>query len=162
MTMRPSHPRRAFTLIEAVVVIVALALIVPPSVAWLNRAGHDRVDAVNATRASFLAGAVMEHVLADACSPAAGLGFAALADAPAYLNTSGTGLTARLAPITGPYASIGFSHAVTIGPLVAQAGTATGDPALDAFRVVTVTVTFPASYASSSHSVSVSSMVGDI
>lgn len=154
--------RRGFTLIEAVIVIVALAIMVPPSIAWLNRAGHDRVDAVNATRATFLATSVLEQVLADAASTGAGLGFAAFADAPAYLDTPATGLRDRLAPVTAPYAAMGMSYSVAIGPLVTQAGAVSGDAAQDVFRVVTVTVNFPASYAASAHSVSMSSMVGDI
>ena len=160
-TLRSIH-RRAFTLIEAVVVIVALALIVPPSVAWMNRAGQDRVDAVNATRASFLASAVLEQVMADVTSPATGLGFGALASSATYLNTANTGLYARLTGLTSSYASAGLSYTVTIGSLVDQTGAVNGTPALNTFRVVTVTVTFPASHASAAHSLSMSTMVGDL
>jgi len=159
--MRRIHAR-AFTLVETVVVIVALALIVPPSVVWLKRAGEDRVDAVNATRASFLASAVMEQVLADVTSPASGLGFGALAAPSAYLSTSGIGLYARMNAVTSPYAAMGLAYSVSIGPLVDQSGVVNATAELNVFRVVTVTVTFPASYGSSAHSLSISSMVGDL
>lgn len=154
--------RRGFTLIEAVVVIVALALIVPPAVGWLGRAGDDRIDAVNATRASFLASAVMEHVIADASSTAPALGFGALASSPTYLSTAVTGLYARLSSTTAPYTGMGFSYSVSIGPLVDQTGVVNADAALNAFRVVTVSVTFPSARGATPHTLSVSSMVGDL
>lgn len=162
MSARPSTPARAFTLIEAAIVIVALALIVPPAVSWMKRAGEDRVDAVNATRASFLASAVLEQVLADAASPASGLGMSALANPSAYLTTAGTGLYPRTAGLASTYTAIGFTYAVTIGPLVDQSGAVNANASLNVFRVVTVTVTFPASSQAAAHSLSIASMVGDL
>lgn len=154
--------RRGFTLIEAVVVIVALALIIPPAVGWLGRAGDDRIDAVNATRASFLASSVMEHVIADVSSPNAALGFTGLNSASVYLNTAVTGLYARLSAMTAPYASAGFTYSVAIGPLVDQTGVVNGNASLNVFRVITVSVTFPSAHGSTPHTLSVSSMVGNL
>jgi prepilin-type N-terminal cleavage/methylation domain-containing protein len=46
--------RRAFTLIEAVVVIVVLAVSLPPTIMWLDQSTSRQADAASATRATFL------------------------------------------------------------------------------------------------------------
>lgn len=135
--------RRAFTLIEAVTVVLVLALAVPPAVSWLDEAVSARADSVNATRAAALAGAVIEHILADCSSTAAGLGFDALAAPSAYLDTPTTGLRARLAAVSDFYAALGFAYSVSIGPLVDDSASENPDSSLNVFRVVTVTVDFP-------------------
>lgn len=133
---------RAFTLIEAVTVVLVLAIAVPPAVVWLNEAVSARADAVNAARATALATAVTEHIIADCSSESAGLGFAALAAAPAYLSTPNVGLYARLEPVTSLYQPMGFSYTVAIGPLVDKTAVISNDAARNVFRVVTVTVEF--------------------
>jgi type II secretory pathway pseudopilin PulG len=143
MSFKRSPRRRAFTLIEAVVVILALGISLPTTLIWLAEANNRRADGVNQTRASALASLVMEHVLADVASRAAGRGFDALATPATYLNDATDGLTARLAAITSPYTTMGVTYSVSIGGLVSRSGAATGSPLQDLFRNVTVTVTFP-------------------
>ncbi len=141
--MRTAHHRRGFSLIEAVVVIMVLAISVPPSLQLLDSAASTRADAINATRATLLGASVLEHVLADVHSTDPGLGFTALSDADAYLNTGGSGLVARISGVTGGYASLGLDYSVTIGPLAQADGVVSGDPDFDVYRRITVTVTYP-------------------
>ena len=101
------------------------------------------VSLIFATRATALATCVMEHVLADVASKSPGLGFGALSNSNAYLNTAVTGLVPRLAAFTSPYTAMGFSYSVTIGPLVDKTGVASGVSAFDVYRTVIVGVTFP-------------------
>lgn len=140
---RTRKARHAFSLLEVVAVIVALAFAVPTMLMWFNDSATSQIDAVNINRASTLGSAVMENVIADVASTASGQGFAALANRTVYLDTATTGLRARLANTTAPYASLGFSWDVTIGSLTNYQGNVTGNNRLDVFRLVTVTVTFP-------------------
>ncbi len=135
--------RSAFSLLEVVAVVVALAFAVPAMLMWFDEATTSQIDAVNINRASTLGNAVMENVIADVASTASGQGFAALANRTAYLDTATTGLRARLSATASPYTSLGFSWDVTIGALTDYRGVATGNTRLDVFRLVTVTVTFP-------------------
>lgn len=159
MTRRrlPSR-RRGVTIIEAVLIVVVLALAIPPMLGWLNQAADDRVDAVNTARATVLASSVLETVLADVAGAAPGLGFAALANASAYTDTPTTGLRARLAGVTQPYQALGMSFSLSVGPLVSSSGSAAGVADQDVFRLVQVTVTFP-SARSGSRSLTVGAMV---
>lgn len=134
---------RAVALLEVVIVVVVLAIAIPPTLAWMMDASAQRADAVNTTRATVLATTVMEHIVADAYSSSTGRGMSAFASASTYLDTPSTGLKARLAGITAPYTAAGLSYSVTIGTLVNAAGVTTGDAAQDVVRPVTVTVTFP-------------------
>jgi type II secretory pathway pseudopilin PulG len=134
--------RRGFTLVEAAVVIVALAISLPATLVWLNEANERRNDGVNATRATALGTLVMEQVLADVSSKSAGLGFAALASPATYLNTATTGLVARLSAITSLYTGMGMNYTVTISDLVSKSGVSTGDAAQDVFRTITVRVSY--------------------
>src|SRR5262245_62627691 len=71
---RARVPRgHAFTLIEAVVIVVILAIAVPVTLVTLDEANQRRADSVNATRATALATCVMEHMLADVASRNASL-----------------------------------------------------------------------------------------
>lgn len=139
--IRPCIPtRRGFTLIEAIAAIIILALTAPVTLSVLSDAAASRIDALNTTRATWYAGAVIEHILADVSSGSPGLGFDALADADHYLNDPGAGLEARLGKLVAPYADLGMSHEVVIGAPVAADGVATGDADLDLYRYVTVTI----------------------
>jgi prepilin-type N-terminal cleavage/methylation domain-containing protein len=153
--------RRAFSLLECVVVVLLLAIAVPTTAMFLDQRAAQRADAVQALRASTLAQGVLEHVLADAASNAPGLGYAAFADANSYLNTPTTGLNARIAPLLNFYDDLGVACQVTIGSPVSISGTATGVPANDIFRVVTVRVTATSTTAAPID-VSVSSFVTDL
>lgn len=134
--------RAGFTLIEAMLAVVVLSLLVTPSIAMLRDAAMARVEATQNTRASVLAGAVLEQVVADASSSASSLGMVVFADSSAYLNTATTGLVARLSPITSHYASIGLSWSLNISALVSSNGVATGDTTKDVYRYIKVTVTW--------------------
>jgi len=153
--------RGGFTLLEAVIVVVVLAISVPPTIAWLNDASSRRADAINTTRATTLATGVMEHILADVASTTPGLGFAALADSAAYIDTPATGLRARIVPMSGLYEAQGMTYEVTIGALVDKAGVTSGNVAEDIFRRVTVQVTF-SSFSGGALSLDVTAMVSSL
>ena len=154
MSRRRPTTRRAFTLIEAVVIVIVVAVAVPPSLMWLDESVTRRVDAANLTRATMLGTAVMENVLADCGSDAAGLGFAALAT-PATYTTS---LSTRMGSTLSPYQAAGLSYSVTIGSLVSASGVASADVTQNVFRLVTVNVTYP-SAAGGTRTFAVSAMV---
>lgn len=135
--------RRGLSLVEVVVVVIVLAIAVPPSVVVVQEAVLARADAVQTSRATALAQAVVEHVLADVYSDAPGLGYAALDDADTWLDTPSTGLRDRISDTTSSYEALGLAYAVSVSAPHAASGSATGDPDLDIFRTVTVTVTWP-------------------
>ncbi|MBZ0171499.1 MAG: type II secretion system GspH family protein [Phycisphaerales bacterium] len=155
------HGRRAFTLIETVLVITVIAITVPLSTRMMGDASADRADSVNALRAGTLAEAVLESVIADVQSDAAGLGVAALADAAAYLGTPSTGFRDRAAPTTRFYTDLGFTYTLDIGPLVASDGATSGDDDLDRFRVVTARVSWPSARGGNLE-LAVSTFVGEV
>lgn len=153
--------RRGFSLIEAVAAIVILGLIAPVSMFALRDAAAARSASVQLTRAVWLANAVMETVLADVASAEATLGFDALADENAYLNTPATGLIARLADTTDFYEDLGFEWSIEISELVAADGAASGESDEDLYRVITVEVTWVGA-AHGSTRYEISAMVSDL
>lgn len=157
---RPS--RRGFSLLEAIIVILVLAVSVPSTVAWLGEAAARRADAVNAVRASTLATTVMESIMADASSTDPGLGFAAFANAAAYLDAPTTGLRSRLASLTAPAEALGFSYDVTISALVDSTGTVNPDSAQNLFRKVTVTVEYGAASTPTPVALDVEALVSEL
>lgn len=132
--------RRGFTLLEAVIVVVVLALAVPAGMRMLAEAGEVRRQGAQTTRATTLACAVLEQVTADVHSPS--IGFDALADDATYLSTPTTGLYDRLDAISSVYDDLGITYTVEIGDLSDRTGTVTGDADEDVFRFVTVRVTY--------------------
>jgi|GEM_PF-803279 len=141
---RRTAPRaRAFSLIEAVAVVVVLSLVVPPSLMWMNDAAARRADAVATLRATTLATAVVETIMADAVSNAPGLGFAALGNSITYIDAPAAGLRSRLAPVSGLYESMGMTHGVVVGPLVDATGSVNANLDANLFRIVTVRVDYP-------------------
>lgn len=132
---------RGFTLLEAVAAIVVLGVLVPPSVSMLRTAAVTRAGSIDTMRATWLAQAVMEQVIADVSSPATGMGMSALTSSSTYVDTATTGLRARLVGVTAGYPS-GFTWTLTIGGLVGPAGTATGSSTTDIYRYVRVNVTW--------------------
>lgn len=153
--------RRAFTLIEAVLCVMVLAIAVPPTLDLIMSAAADRADAVNTTRAATLASLVLESVIADTASTDAALGFDALANSSAYLDTPTTGLRARLAAMTTPYEAIGMSYDLDISSPVDAANITNADASLNLFRIVTVRVTYP-SASGDPIEMPVATMVGDL
>lgn len=151
--------RRGATLIEAVVVIVILALSVPAAVAMLSQSAETRVEAVKIARATLLAEGVLEHVLADVASDE--IGFAALDDAGYYMGDPESGLRTRIESFARSYTDLGLSYELDISPLVASDGVETGDPSLDLFRRVEVTVRAPSS-TGSPIVLRIETMVGDL
>lgn len=150
-----------FTLIEVVIAVIILAIAVPPTLNLMDSAASGRVDAINTTRATLMASSVIETVLADMSSSDPALGFDALSDANAYLNTPNTGLIDRLSKPLAPYTDAGFQYSVTIGELVREDGSVSGDANENVFRVVSVRVGF-ASASSASYQLPVSIMVSDL
>lgn len=130
--------RRAFTLIEALIAIVVLAIVMPVAMTMLGDASIDRARAEEITRASWLLSAVSEQVLADASSDAPGFGIGAFEDSDAYVDAPGTGLRDRLTPLLSTYTDRGMTWEVAVGPMVSAQGEETGDPSLDLYRLVTV------------------------
>ncbi len=139
MSRRTAQYRTGATLIEVVIIIVALGLAVPPALRLLDSAAASRADSINATRAALLATSVLETVLADVNSGDPSLGFDALADEPTYL----AGLATRASPVTDEYADLNLTYELAIGPLSQADGAVSGDADLDIFRRVTVTARYP-------------------
>lgn len=156
MNTRGSISRRAFTLIEAITVVVIIALTVPPAVIFLDASSRRREDAVQAQRAATLAQGLMELVLADVASDNAALGFSALAD----ITTYRAAFAPRATPLTDLYTGMDFTYAIETTPLVSASGAATGNVQQDIFRVVTVVVTAPRA-GSTPIAVRFSALVGD-
>lgn len=133
---------RGVTLVEAVIVVLVLAIAVPASMSMISEGNESRRQSADVARAITLASGVLEQIMADSISADASLGFDALSDSAAYLSTTTTGLYDRLDPLTSVYTDAGMAYAVTIGALSDSSGTATGDSNQDLFREITVTVTF--------------------
>jgi type II secretory pathway pseudopilin PulG len=157
---RPAH-RRAFTLLEAVMVVLVLAIAVPPTLVFFQSRANQHADAISALRATTLAQSVMEHVLADASSNTPALGYDAFANITTYLDTPATGLRARLTTLSAPYDAAGIDWSVAFSVPVASNGVASGVPADNLFRIATVTVTAPRSDGGSIN-VQISSLVTDL
>ena len=141
--MNPSTATRTgFSLAEAIAAILILAVSIPTTVSMLTDAASARIDASHASRATWYATIVMEHIIADAASASPELGMDGFSDAAAYLDNPGTGLNSRIASIIEPYTDAGFAHAVNLRTPVAADGLPTGQPDLDAYRYVTVTISW--------------------
>jgi Tfp pilus assembly protein PilV len=152
---------RAFTLIEAVIAVVVLAIAVPPTLNMMDSASTGRIDAINTTRATFVSTVVLETVLADMTSSEDSLGFSALTDAQAYLTTPVTGLYNRLETILEPYTNADIAYTVTVGPLVSTDGNVSANLNENIFRTVTVLVEIP-STTQASITMPVSIMVSEL
>lgn len=133
---------RGFTLVESMVTIIVLALLIPPSVSMLRDAATAKVESANTVRATLLASAVMEHVLADVSSNSASLGMPALSDASAYLDSPGIGLVDRLGALSTLYENLGMTWSVSIGALVDKTGGVSADVRMNMYRSVTVSVSW--------------------
>jgi hypothetical protein len=121
--MRVRSPiRTGFTIIDAVGLVVVLAVAVP-GMAWgLAGAARQRSDTVMTNRARWLAVERLEQVIADRANPARGYTFLVPANYPAETSIAGFPGFAR---------SVAF---VETGPTLTGAGTG--------YRRATVTVTW--------------------
>ncbi|GJM18835.1 MAG: hypothetical protein DHS20C14_10480 [Phycisphaeraceae bacterium] len=134
---------RGVTLIEAILVVLVLAIAVPVGMRMITESNEVRRQSADTARAITLTAGVLEHITADSNASSGGLGFSAFDDSSAYLTTATTGLYDRLATMTAPYSTDGITYDVVIGPLADATGTVTGDTNEDVFREITVRVTFP-------------------
>lgn len=132
--------RAGFTLVEAVIAIVVLSIAVPATMAMIRDATVARADSTLTSRALWLGSAVSEQILADAASDDPELGMEGFENQSAYLQSGTSGLYDRLEPVAADYAHHGILYEVSIGPLVSEDGTASGDPALDIYRQIGVEV----------------------
>ncbi len=136
---------RGFTLIEVVVIVLVLAIAVPPTLELLMSNAASRANTINTSRATLLASSVLECVIADVASGDASLGFDALTDSAVYLDAETTGLYARMAAPTQALRDLGFTYEVEIGGLVSSDGSVSLDEDENIFRTVTVLVGYPSS-----------------
>ena len=140
-----SIARRGTTLIEAVVVVLVLAIAVPPTISGMMGSATRRADAIQITRATALAASVLDQIMCDAITVDIGL------SPTNYVDTAVTGLRARVAGTTSLYTNLGMSYTVTIGPKVGSSLVATGLVATDLFRQVTVAASYTDSARSEEH-----------
>jgi hypothetical protein len=130
--------RRAFSLFEAMAVVVMVAIAVPPMAAVAQSHARAAGDAARRHTALHLAVGVVEAILADAESTGPRLGFEGFAR-PDYLDHPVDGLRVRLTDMAEPAAALGIRFDAELS----DPFTNTGDPAaLDAdhaMRLVTVT-----------------------
>ena len=141
--MRRTRSNRGFTLIEVVTIVIVLAIAVPPTLEILMSNSASRANTINTARATMLASNVLEGIMADVASSEDTLGFDALADANAYLNTPATGFYARMSTPTQSLTNYGLSYIVEISELVSSDGTVSAEANDNVFRTVTVRVGYP-------------------
>lgn len=108
-----------------------------------------------------LASSVLEGVLADVASTDESLGFDALIDSNAYLNTANTGFYDRMSTVTQLYTDLGLSYVIDIGVLVGSNGVVSNDADENVFRTITVQVEYP-SADGASYTLPVSLMVTEL
>lgn len=133
---RVFRSRRGATLIEAVAVVLVLAIAVPPTVTGMVQAVNRREDAIQLIRATTLASAVLNQIQSDSVTADIG------SDVPAYLDTPATGLRDRLDPVTSVLLIGGMTYDVDMSAKLNASLNTSGDPSFDVFRTVTVTIDY--------------------
>jgi prepilin-type N-terminal cleavage/methylation domain-containing protein len=142
------HPKRGFTLIEAIAAMVILAIATPTSLVMLSDAARARASSAQITRAMWLADGVIETADADSVSEVSGIKYKDMNE-PAYMPS----LRARVDAAFGTfYAQYGLSYSVVIEPVdvtaqgggyVAVVNLAQTDPK---YKQITVDVSWTDSY----------------
>jgi type II secretory pathway pseudopilin PulG len=139
--VRRGKRERGFTLIEAVLIVLMIALAVPPAVRMMTEASAERADRVLLAAAMSYAQGIADQVMADV----SGGGLAVLDDAGAYLASPGTGLWDRLSWISEPYEARHLTESVDVSEAVGWRGAVAADESENLYRVVTVRVGVPMS-----------------
>lgn len=135
--------RRAFSLMEAMAVVVLVAIAVPPMAAIAQSHAHAAGDAARRHTAVHLAAGVVEAILADVESTDPRLGFAGLAR-PDYLESPVDGLRLRLGSMLDPAREMSIDFDVVFSDPFTNTGDPAGATEPLAMRVVTVTSTWQA------------------
>ncbi|GAB4387241.1 MAG: hypothetical protein Kow0022_18740 [Phycisphaerales bacterium] len=130
---------RGFTLIEAVIIVVMLAIVVPTSTVMLMDASAERTDRVLLQAGVTYASSLLEQIVADVSAG----GLDVLADQAAYLDAPDTGLWARCSWLSAPYAARGIKAEVTISEQVSRTGEVSLESDENRFRIVEVSVGVP-------------------
>ena len=142
MTLKPTcRVRRAFSLFEALAVIIVVAIAVPPIAAIASSRAMAVSDATRRHAAMLLAAGVMESILADSESTSTDLGFEGFARAD-YLTAPVIGLRPRLTEMAEPAGALGVSYDVAIGSCVDADGSPASDDAPGALRLITATASW--------------------
>lgn len=81
--------RRGFTLVEAIVAVVVLALAIPPMMVSVRDASVRRVDPLMISRARWVASERLEDVIADRHAAARGWSYVVSTNYPAETSISG-------------------------------------------------------------------------
>lgn len=130
--------RRAFTLTEAIVIVVVLAIAVPPTITTLRDASLAGVNHRRTVEAETYARAILETILADVYADTSSINFDGIASA-----TYESDLSARLDGLEQFYAFLGFTFDLTVSARVGHDGQPAA-PGSDLYRYVTVTVSHTA------------------
>jgi len=137
----PSRLLRAFSLIEALAVILVVSIAVPPMAAIARTRALAVSDGARRHAAMILAAGVIESIIADSESTNAQLGFEGFARGD-YLSAPVIGLRTRLTSMAAPATALGITYDVTIGSPVDSSGNTALYNTTGALRLVTVTPTW--------------------
>lgn len=137
----PSRTRRAFSLFEALAVVIMVAIAIPPMAAIAQVRADAVTDAARRHAALHLAVGITEAVLADSESTAPQLGFEGLARAD-YMDAPVNGLRIRLKDMADPATTLGITYDLTIGPSLDVKGKPAAFDAPSALRLITVTASW--------------------
>lgn len=130
--------RSAFTLTEAIVVVVVLAIAVPPTVSAFRDASLAGVSHRRTVEAETYACAILETILSDVYADTSSINFDGIAS-PSYEAD----LPARLAGLDRFYGDRGFTFDLTVSARVGHDGRPAA-PGSDLYRYVTVIVSHTA------------------
>ena len=128
---------------EAMAVIVLVAIAVPPMAAIARSHAHAAGDAARRHTAVHLAAGVVEAILADVESTDPRLGFPGLARTD-YVESQVDGLRLRLGSMLEPATALSIDFDVVFSDAFSNTGDPAGPTEPLAMRIVTVTTTWHA------------------